>query len=69
LLADAIARAGSPDPSRIRAALAETQNFPGVVGTITYAPGQRVPDKAVAMIQVENGTETPIWTWMPDSHS
>jgi branched-chain amino acid transport system substrate-binding protein len=68
LLADAIARAGSATPSDIRAALAETQGFPGVVGAITYQPGQRVPEKAVAVIQVDNGTETPIWTWSPEEH-
>jgi branched-chain amino acid transport system substrate-binding protein len=65
LLVDAIARAGSTEPARIRDALAATQGFPGVVGPISYAPGQRVPEKGVAVIGLNRGSLTPAWTWMP----
>ena len=35
VLADAIKRAGSTDPAKLRDAIAQTKNFPGVTGTIT----------------------------------
>jgi branched-chain amino acid transport system substrate-binding protein len=65
LLADAIERAGSAKPEAIRAALAKTRDFQGVVGKIAYAPGSRVPNKAVSVIRIDNGVETPVWTWTP----
>ena len=43
LIADAIKRAGNADPKAIRDALAATQNFEAVTGTISYEPGKRVP--------------------------
>ena len=61
LLADAMRRAGSGDPAAIRSALAATDNFPGVVGTITYEPGVRVPKKEVSVIEVDNGAQTLRW--------
>jgi hypothetical protein len=36
-----------------------------LVGKIAYSPGKRVPDKAVAVIKIDDGVETPAWTWMP----
>ncbi len=65
LLASAIERAGSTKPDAIRTALADTRDFAGVVGKISYAPGKRVPEKSVAVIHLEEGTETPVWTWPP----
>lgn len=67
LLAAAIKRAGSTKPDAIRAALAETRGFQGLVGKIAYAPGKRVPDKAVSVIRIDRGVETPVWTWTPQS--
>ncbi|MCS6882860.1 MAG: ABC transporter substrate-binding protein [Oscillochloridaceae bacterium] len=58
LIADAIKRAGSADPKAIRDALAATQGFAAVTGQITYAPGQRKPDKSVTIIQVQDGAYT-----------
>ncbi len=58
LIADAIKRAGADDPKAIRDALAATQGFQAVSGTITYAPGQRKPDKSVTIIQVQDGVYT-----------
>lgn len=55
LIADAIKRAGSDDPKAIRDALEATRDFPGVTGTISYAPGQRKPTKSVTIIQVQDG--------------
>jgi branched-chain amino acid transport system substrate-binding protein len=61
LLADAMRRAGSTEPAAIRAALAETTDFPGIVGVISYTPGVRVPRKEVSVIEVRDGTETLRW--------
>ncbi|MGB6440767.1 MAG: ABC transporter substrate-binding protein, partial [Methyloceanibacter sp.] len=65
LLATAIERAGSIQPDAVRSALANTRDFEGLVGKIAYSPGKRVPDKAVAVIKIDDGVETPVWTWMP----
>jgi branched-chain amino acid transport system substrate-binding protein len=53
-IADAIRRAGSAEPRAIRDALAETRNFQGVTGAITYEGGKRVPEKSVTIIQVQD---------------
>ena len=55
LLANAIRRAGSTDPDAIRKALADTRNFEGIVGSISYSPESRVPKKPVAIIEVIQG--------------
>ncbi len=54
LMADAIKRAGSTDPAKIRDALAATKGFPGITGTISYAPGKAIPDKTVTIIHVKD---------------
>lgn len=55
VIADAITRAGSTDPTAIRDALAATADYQGVTGTITYPEGQRKPTKSVTIIQVQDG--------------
>ncbi len=54
LVADAIKRAGSEDPKAIRDAIAATNGYAGVTGTISYPAGVRVPAKTVAMIGVKD---------------
>jgi branched-chain amino acid transport system substrate-binding protein len=54
LVADAITRAGSAEPAKIREALAATKGFKGITGDITYRPGVRVPDKGVSIIGVKD---------------
>jgi branched-chain amino acid transport system substrate-binding protein len=54
LLADAIRRAGSTDPSKIRDALAATKDFPGVTGNITLDE-QRNASKPGVILTIENG--------------
>lgn len=54
LLHAALARAGSTDAEAIRVALVQTQNFPGVTGTMTYA-GAQTPRKDVPLLRVKNG--------------
>lgn len=55
LIADAIQRAGAADPAAIRDALAATQGFQAVTGTISYPEGKRSPAKSVTIIQVQDG--------------
>jgi branched-chain amino acid transport system substrate-binding protein len=55
LMADAVKRAGAPDPAKIRDALAATSGLDGVTGTITYRPNISVPDKSVSVIGVKDG--------------
>src|SRR5436190_7264076 len=53
LVADAIKRAGADDPKAIRDAIAATNGYAGVTGTISYPNGARVPAKTVTMIAVK----------------
>ncbi|SFG84693.1 branched-chain amino acid transport system substrate-binding protein [Desulfotomaculum arcticum] len=55
LIADAIGRAGSDDPTAIRDALLQTDGFKGVTGTISYQDGSRIPLKSVTIMKVDNG--------------
>lgn len=54
LLADAIRRAGSTDRKKVRDALADTQSFEGVTGSITFDENGDPFKKAVIMT-IENG--------------
>jgi branched-chain amino acid transport system substrate-binding protein len=65
LLSDAIKRAGSADPAKIRDALAQTQGYKAVTGTIDYKRANRVPVKPVAIIRVDHGKYEYLETWMP----
>jgi branched-chain amino acid transport system substrate-binding protein len=55
LVADAISRAGSAEPAAIQQALAATEGYEGVTGTIAYPGGSQVPSKPVAIMHVEDG--------------
>ena len=54
MLADALKRAGTTEPGKLRDALAGTKNFPGVTGTITL-DAQRNPTKSAVVLTVKNG--------------
>jgi branched-chain amino acid transport system substrate-binding protein len=58
LMADAIKRAGSASSKAIRDALAATKGFVGVTGSVTYQPGQRIPQKTVTIVAIKNGAYT-----------
>jgi branched-chain amino acid transport system substrate-binding protein len=53
LLFDAIKRAGSSDPGKIRDALAATKDYKGVCGSITIDP-ERNATKPEVMLEIEN---------------
>jgi branched-chain amino acid transport system substrate-binding protein len=71
LIADAITRAGSVDSAKIRDALASTQGFKGITGSISYAHDSRVPNKTVSIIGVKDeklylaAEVTPNWVAKP----
>lgn len=67
LMADAMERAGTTDGPAVRDALAATQDFKGVTGTISYAEGSRIPSKSVALIQVVDGKNTLLDIVVPDT--
>lgn len=54
ILFDAISRAGSDDPTKIRDALATTKDFPGVSGTTTI-DAQRNARKAIVIVKIQDG--------------
>jgi branched-chain amino acid transport system substrate-binding protein len=57
LVAQAILRAKSAEPGKVRDALLETRDFPGVTGDLGYASGDPVPHKAVTVIAVRRRAE------------
>jgi branched-chain amino acid transport system substrate-binding protein len=54
LLADAIKRAGSTDPDKIRAAIQDTKDFPGVSGKITIGQDRNAVKSAV-IVTIKDG--------------
>ena len=54
LVADAIKRAGSDDPKAIRDAIAATDGYAGITGSISFPKDVRVPAKTVTMIGVKD---------------
>ena len=54
LLVDAIKRAGTTDPDKVREALAATSRFAGVTGTIRFDK-DRNPIKSAVIMQLVNG--------------
>lgn len=64
LLADAMKRAGTTEPSKVTAALAATKDFAGVTGAITL-DAHRNPDKPAVILQVKNGKFAYVETIAP----
>ncbi len=58
LLAEAIRRAGSADPARVRNALARLENFQGATGTFTFDDNGDPRNKKVIIIRFEDGNRT-----------
>lgn len=55
VLADAIKRAGTTDGPKLRDAIAATQNFEGVTGTINLGPDRNPQGKTLVIVEVKNG--------------
>jgi len=58
LIADAISRAKTTEPARLRLALAATRGYAGVTGEISYPTPQRPPLKPVVIVRFEGGKRT-----------
>ena len=65
LLVSAIDRAGSEDANAVRTALAATQDFAGVTGTISYASGSHIPLKSVTILEIADGTRHFVEQFVP----
>jgi len=65
LLANAIRKADSLDRQKIRDALAATQDFPGIAGTITFDANGDPMDKDAVILQLQNGTSAFVKTIKP----
>jgi branched-chain amino acid transport system substrate-binding protein len=55
LIADAVRRGKSSEPSQVRRALAATRGYPGVTGEISYSEPLSPPLKPVVMVRFEGG--------------
>jgi len=64
LFADAVRRAGSLDPTRIRDAIAATRDFPGVTGNISFDRNGD-PIKPVVILKFEKGASIYVKTIDP----
>ncbi|WDP92152.1 MAG: ABC transporter substrate-binding protein [Desulfobacter sp.] len=64
LFADAVRRAGSFDPKRIRDAIAETRDFQGVTGVISFDKNGD-PIKPAVILKFEKGTSVYVKTVRP----
>jgi len=62
ILLNAIVKAGGADATRakVRDALAETKDFPGVTGKTTFDPVTREPAKSLTRLEVKNGQFVPV---------
>ncbi|MBK1866572.1 ABC transporter substrate-binding protein [Taklimakanibacter albus] len=65
LVADAVKRANSAEPAKIRDALAETKGFKAVTGEISYTRPSMVPPKPVAIVSVKGGKYAVEEIWKP----
>ena len=64
ILVDAIKRAGSTDPAKIRDAIAAEKDFPGVTGTITM-DANRNASKPAVIVTIKNGEFKQVETIAP----
>jgi branched-chain amino acid transport system substrate-binding protein len=65
ILFDSIRRANSADPTKIRDAVAQTKDFPGVSGKITVGPDRNAV-KAAVILQVKEGKLTGVAAIAPE---
>lgn len=65
LLVEGFKNAGSTDKVALKEALAATNGYPGVTGTISYTRPSGVPVKPVAIMSVQNGQFKVEQIWTP----
>jgi branched-chain amino acid transport system substrate-binding protein len=64
ILADAIKRAGSVEPAKIRDAIEQTKDFPGVTGRITIDENHNAR-KPLLVLQIKDGKTKVVATIPP----
>jgi len=65
LIVNAISKANSAEPAKLREALAATRGYKAVTGEISYTRANMVPPKPVAIVGVQNGKYSLLETWNP----
>ena len=55
LVADIYLRSANLEPEELLKTLANTKDFAGVTGMLSYNDGQRIPQKGVTLIKINNG--------------
>lgn len=55
LVADIYKRAANMDSDELLSTLSDTRNFAGVTGVLSYVNEQRIPQKGVTLIKIQNG--------------
>ena len=65
VIVDAIKRAKSTDPQKIQRALAQTKNFAGITGNITFDENGDPIDKPAVILKFENGKPSYVKTINP----
>jgi branched-chain amino acid transport system substrate-binding protein len=68
MMADAIDRAGSAEPAKIRDALAATKNFPGASGAITIDENRNA-QKSLVILEIKDGRFDYVASVAPDPQS
>jgi len=66
ILGDAIGRAGSTDGPKVRDAIAQTKDFPGVTGSISINADRNAVKPAV-ILKIENGKFLLVETIKPET--
>lgn len=65
-IADAVKRAGSDDPEAVKDALASTENFEGVTGTLSMDKNHN-PVKSIVVIGLKDGVQSTLEKFEPKS--
>ena len=66
ILDAAVTAAGSMDGPALRDALANLENVPVLTGKVTYKGTSRMPSRDITLVEIQNGTRSPILTATPD---
>jgi hypothetical protein len=61
-----MAKAGDTDPAKVLRALAGTERFEGVTGTLSYSGGSRIPTKSVEQPRLRGGKRKLIRQLTPE---
>lgn len=67
LLVEAVRHCKSSEPEPMLKSLADMADFHGVTGTISYRNGNRIPQKSVTIIEIEEGKYKLVRQVMPSS--